>query len=145
MRKTTAQFACLVLLAAAVDACHSSAQCAPIGSVVCKGDKVEECVGPDNGGDVDGELKTITDCAVQGQKCMEDSVRDIMVAGCLTQACYDTQVAQCFSPGSSHCEFGQYLLTCNRDGNGCQTYVSQNCAVTGKTCVDSGQNASCSQ
>ena len=145
MRNTTAPFACLVLLAAAVDSCHSSTQCTPFGSVVCKGDKVTECIGPDQGGDADGELKTVTDCAVQGQRCMEVPVRDTMVAGCVSQACYDTQVAQCFSPGSSYCAYGQYLLTCTPDGNGCQTYVSQNCAETAKTCVDNGQNGSCSQ
>ena len=125
-------------------ACSDNGTCT-IGNLVCSLDKTKKCVGPDEGGDQDGEFKVVDDCATQGKVCAADIVRGVTYAGCVTKECRDTRIIQCFNLGQTTCALGSHLRTCSIDSAGCQTYVTtQDCSKTGLSCVENDQGAACS-
>jgi hypothetical protein len=66
--------------------CDSGNVTCMIGSTRCSDNRAQQCIGPNQGGDKDGEWKVYGDCPAQGTVCVEhlvlDSSLDQYFAGC---------------------------------------------------------------
>jgi hypothetical protein len=132
------------LLTATLVGCGGYTSCG-IGDQSCSFDrkKAQKCIGPDEGGDADGEIKTLENCGASDKVCAEDaddSTTPMTIeVGCIPAKC--DKVWPCYHPGETRC-MDEYLMAC-AERDGCPTWVSvQNCTEDGLNCTTvQGQGA----
>lgn len=139
----------VLVLSTAIAGCKSYTSCG-IGTQMCSTDQkqAQKCVGPDEGGDADGEIKVIEDCGASGKICSEDAntmTEPMSIeVGCVPSAC--AHVWPCFHSGETRCDLEyDYLMVCETGGECPSWNTIQVCTANGGKCAAAAGGARCTQ
>lgn len=115
-----------------------------IGNETCDGEVIERCIGPDEGGDADGELETVRDCGAEGLACWidvyEGPAGEVRVSGCTSSEC--RTMNPCFQAGSTSCSLGT-VMTCTDVGGCLRWQTTTDCTGMSQECIYVGGQAMC--
>jgi hypothetical protein len=98
--------------------------------------QLRRCEGPEGGGDANGEVVVVEDCAMDDLACYVEFRGNLPQAGgCISRECADSGFANCIELGSTSC-FGASVKVCSML-DGCQRYADDEaCASAGGECVE---------